>query len=857
MTASPSLSPGRRIIRTVPQSPAFGFRASTAALAPSVVVAARQTRSTSDLNQAQHRFDPARITGGGAPRGTSPLPGVRPVVGHEESRSPAAEPHLTSGGLRAPASVRHTSPVSSVSGGGGGLGVAGTARAATFRQRHTAGVIWPGVARSSSVEPCAPQWAGGAPPVSAVAATPPAEDRAPARSCSPRPQCSGQAIPYTPKLRKPQSQPQSLQQVSTNVRLFAVPGQAAQDAQQEVGQVQMTTFRASLVQHIQSMQKEITRIELEKQQAQSSAGGGTSAPVQVPASAAGSAPLPMRSPSVTAREPCSGASTRIATSGGAVGAGRAVSVVSSRRTRPTSVTQVRPAAAAAQQMRSIQQDAAMHHHQVQRGRQAMTVSHTTLTAAKPASLAVMAASPLATSPRASTGRIISGPQAVWRQPPHQVAALLPATVPAAAALPPSVCAPPPTEVQLPAMPQLSQEAASIRIQRLWRRRRSAVPVPAEPAESVESAAVAFAGSASLGAAAPEELVDAAPARRIEQAFALRCAPAAAVHHAAARIQRAWKIGRWRRRFVDFSERDVGWLGRLDWLQHHNLLYGTELADPEDVSEWVQHHSEAPLDHEVDPWGSVKLRSHLNKMWYGHVDAEDEEYGEPEEIGAAPVCEEAAVAEAVAEALPSPSEMQQLQAGQALEAAAAAPMRTCAVRGTSVAAKVTAATWRTSVVAAVAPAAANAPRRSPPCTERVPPAAVVMSKAMSLSPRRDSLHRQLQVEVGGRPSIPSLAASPPSLQRYQSPLSSTRMSRATALAGAAAPAVSVGIVTSLKQQPLVQSTHMQNMTPQRQQQPPATSRCRSSVEPASKVSVSSFPPPSSTKLLAQWVVPVTA
>jgi len=90
----------------------------------------------------------------------------------------------------------------------------------------------------------------------------------------------------------------------------------------------------------------------------------------------------------------------------------------------------------------------------------------------------------------------------------------------------------------------------------------------------------------------------------------------AINHAACRIQRAWKVSRWRRRFVDFSEREIGWVGTLDWLQHNNLLYGTELADPEDVRWWMQQRSGAPLDREVDPWGCTKLRDHLNKMWYG-------------------------------------------------------------------------------------------------------------------------------------------------------------------------------------------------------------------------------------------------
>jgi len=89
-----------------------------------------------------------------------------------------------------------------------------------------------------------------------------------------------------------------------------------------------------------------------------------------------------------------------------------------------------------------------------------------------------------------------------------------------------------------------------------------------------------------------------------------------VHFAAARIQRCFRIYRWRRRFVDVSIRQIGWLGSLSWLQEQNLLYGTELADKEDVRWWSEQRATAPLDREVDPWGALKLREHLDKMWYG-------------------------------------------------------------------------------------------------------------------------------------------------------------------------------------------------------------------------------------------------
>eukprot|EP00930_Biecheleria_cincta_P049266 TRINITY_DN344_c2_g1_i1.p1 TRINITY_DN344_c2_g1~~TRINITY_DN344_c2_g1_i1.p1 ORF type:complete len:725 (+),score=91.25 TRINITY_DN344_c2_g1_i1:55-2175(+) len=93
-------------------------------------------------------------------------------------------------------------------------------------------------------------------------------------------------------------------------------------------------------------------------------------------------------------------------------------------------------------------------------------------------------------------------------------------------------------------------------------------------------------------------------------------PLKPVHYAAARIQRAWRISNWRRKFIDHSVNQLGWLGSLAWLQQQNLLYGTELADEEDARWWMEQRQDAPLDHEVDPWGAMKLRDHLDRMWYG-------------------------------------------------------------------------------------------------------------------------------------------------------------------------------------------------------------------------------------------------
>merc|ERR1719265_269007 len=85
---------------------------------------------------------------------------------------------------------------------------------------------------------------------------------------------------------------------------------------------------------------------------------------------------------------------------------------------------------------------------------------------------------------------------------------------------------------------------------------------------------------------------------------------------------------WRRKFYLTSEK-IGWVGNLEWLQRHNLLYGTELADPEDVQWWSQQRQTAPLDREVDPWGSAKLREHLKRMWYGQQHQHQQQQHHPQ------------------------------------------------------------------------------------------------------------------------------------------------------------------------------------------------------------------------------------
>ena len=100
-------------------------------------------------------------------------------------------------------------------------------------------------------------------------------------------------------------------------------------------------------------------------------------------------------------------------------------------------------------------------------------------------------------------------------------------------------------------------------------------------------------------------------------------PFVASHYQAYRIQRAWRLHKWRTNFKKYGE-NRGWVGTLDWLQKHKLLYGAELAEPEDVSTWEKARRDAPLDSIVDPWGSERLRDHLHLMRFGDPPPPDNE-----------------------------------------------------------------------------------------------------------------------------------------------------------------------------------------------------------------------------------------
>lgn len=91
----------------------------------------------------------------------------------------------------------------------------------------------------------------------------------------------------------------------------------------------------------------------------------------------------------------------------------------------------------------------------------------------------------------------------------------------------------------------------------------------------------------------------------------------AIHHAATRIQRVWRLVSWRRAFVAFSAQ-VGWVGSMEWLQQHKKVFGTELAEKEDEEDWFLEKASAPPDIEIDPWGNRELKRHLLANGTGRV-----------------------------------------------------------------------------------------------------------------------------------------------------------------------------------------------------------------------------------------------
>ncbi|CAD7975277.1 unnamed protein product [Amoebophrya sp. A25] len=88
------------------------------------------------------------------------------------------------------------------------------------------------------------------------------------------------------------------------------------------------------------------------------------------------------------------------------------------------------------------------------------------------------------------------------------------------------------------------------------------------------------------------------------------------HWAAVRIQRCWALYIWQRNFGLFGRRVMDYVGSLDWLQRHDKLYGTEMAEACDEQRWDSEYQTCPADEQTDPWGNKHLKEHLHRMWYG-------------------------------------------------------------------------------------------------------------------------------------------------------------------------------------------------------------------------------------------------
>jgi len=238
--------------------------------------------------------------------------------------------------------------------------------------------------------------------------------------------------------------------------------------------------------------------------------------------------------------------------------------------------------------------------------------------------------------------------------------------------------------------------------------------------------------------------------------------------------------------VSFSAQTVGWVGSLDWLQQRNMLYGTELADQEDVKWWKQNRATAPLDREVDPWGSTKLRDHLNRMWYGmsteelharfeEVEREqhqlEQQEREREEHGGVGAVSQDGIAFH--------------EAGQPQRAASSGACQGRPVLLTSYAQQWTASSCNLGVPSSM---------RSSPRTERAAAAYKVgscfgdASKAVSLSPRRESRWLKSDVSVSqhqGRCLVRTAGAAPPPVQAFCSPQQTHRAPLVSSTAAVAA------------------------------------------------------------------------
>eukprot|EP00747_Dinoflagellata_sp_TGD_P179639 gnl/TRDRNA2_/TRDRNA2_30746_c0_seq1.p1 gnl/TRDRNA2_/TRDRNA2_30746_c0~~gnl/TRDRNA2_/TRDRNA2_30746_c0_seq1.p1 ORF type:complete len:877 (+),score=73.06 gnl/TRDRNA2_/TRDRNA2_30746_c0_seq1:95-2725(+) len=602
--ASPSLSPGRRLFRAIPQSPALGFRAPGTATSgggaivssAGVTLAPRHSKSTSDLSQAQSRYDPTRILGGaGNVRGTSPPPPISPR--EQVSWGTSTDPHAAQG--QANKTYTPYTPTSqNVWGASARAASPSSGSAPPMRQKNCVGQLWPSVPRGSSVERRAPQWASVA-PTRSKGSTPLSGtyDQVPNGSVGLTPTGSLQPWPNsTPSWSSPrlpagspgsQLRSQSGHRGRNDTFSPVVPQQAQVFEKDQGSRSPRPTASGQLLQPQQP------------QPPQPNVASARRAPsyphlqVERPtmATAQTAPPMAMHSNGMKPGIPQEGQYE-------AQMANLRHSLLLHIQSVQKEITKLQLERQRAQQ--TVQDGRVQTTGSVSAGRVAQALPAEVNGHPPPAHYSPQSSSRAVSSERSGSER----PLDRWRRTSSQRRDVLGNAFACQASVSSQPTKPTAAGHDSCSSIVVARTAAALQIQRFWRKRARQRKLSAHHA-LMQRQALRRSGRALTAASGHVAQKRRDPSK-----------PFVAVNHAACRIQRAWKVSRWRRRFLDFSERETGWVGTLDWLQQHNLLYGTELADAEDVRWWSQQRHGAPLDREVDPWGCARLRDHLNKMWYG-------------------------------------------------------------------------------------------------------------------------------------------------------------------------------------------------------------------------------------------------
>jgi len=627
--ASPSMSPGRRIYRTVPQSPSIGFRTSGGStFAPAgipMAVAARHSKSTSDLGQARRsRYDPARLGVGppvsgspsitpalqtGSSRGASPPPPARPMSPREGvvGLTPPRQPRASAG---CGATVWSSFQPSTARPASSPLRTAGTAgwvkpygASATL---PLASMVPSGVASISSSTTGAS--AAGSPAVAGVVQAAPVAARPWAMNgggalCRSSPRQLSQVASFTGTVA-------AVRSGSVGVRHLVADVVQSPRTSPPVGIAMRVQDRASLSRtspRPEAARRTHSYQHLEAPSLTQAIGFTTMAPTVSAVSVVSAVPsllaegrdealIPVRDSLLQNIQKVQQEINRLQMSSQVLSMGAAVTVsprASGRTHLGTSVGATPNVSTSLPTENHLQQ---MYLQQQPSG---SLVESAVEKARRLTATGLVHREPQVRLYSAGSSMVVGAAGVVPVQAFCQPLAPSGASRGSGIAAGPYVTAA--SAASAASVPRVAAEVlAVIRLQRWWR---NALRRRACGRRTAQSNGMHIASSSRLRPA---------------------------VNHAACRIQRAWRISRWRRRFVDYSERDLGWVGSLEWLQHHNLLYGTELADPEDVRWWMQQRHGAPLDRDVDPWGCTKLRDHLNKMWYGRTTEELQELARQEE-----------------------------------------------------------------------------------------------------------------------------------------------------------------------------------------------------------------------------------